>query len=263
MAMSDAHKEALAEGRRQSRAIKQYLEALGGRPGLPRALTATERDRWRRLPAAVKLVTGALSGAALSAGAGFSGVRHRLEVVAEKRGVTFVNDSIATTPEESEALWQIRRSVSASLRKVNPDKYNEDICVPRSKVPEMIRRVDAIAEKFAIPIVNYGHAGDGNIHLNVTAQTRERMDRVEAGIRAILAKVLEMGGTISGEHGIGYTRRQYLAMDLEPAQIDILARIKGIFRRQEWIRETSAPKLLTVGECRVGLAAEVTARGIR
>ena len=78
-----------------------------------------------------------------------------------------VETRIATTPAESEALWQIRRSVSASLRKVNPDKFNEDICVPRSKVPEMIRKVDAIAEKYDIPIVNFGHAGDGNIHVNI------------------------------------------------------------------------------------------------
>ena len=83
------------------------------------------------------------------------------------RPLGVVETRIATTPAESEALWQIRRSVSASLRKVNPDKFNEDICVPRSKLPEMIRKIDAIAEKFAIPIVNFGHAGDGNIHVNI------------------------------------------------------------------------------------------------
>ena len=97
---------------------------------------------------------------------------NRIEAIIRPLGV--VETRIATTPAESEALWQIRRSVSASLRKVNPDKFNEDICVPRSKVPEMIRKIDAIAERYGIPIVNFGHAGDGNIHVNIMIDKKVR-----------------------------------------------------------------------------------------
>ncbi|MDA3832871.1 MAG: FAD-binding protein, partial [Spirochaetales bacterium] len=76
-----------------------------------------------------------------------------------------VETRIAETPEESEALWEMRRAISGALRQVRPVNLNEDICVPRSKVPEMIRIINRIAETYQIPIVNFGHAGDGNIHV--------------------------------------------------------------------------------------------------
>jgi len=78
-----------------------------------------------------------------------------------------VQCTIARDDAESEALWKVRRLVSPSLRDVNPHKFNEDIVVPRSKVPEVIRRIELIQKKYDIPIVNFGHAGDGNIHVNV------------------------------------------------------------------------------------------------
>ena len=139
-----------------------------------------------------------------------------------------VETRIATTPEESEALWQIRRSVSASLRKVNPDKYNEDICVPRSKVPEMIRKVDAIAEKFAIPIVNYGHAGDGNIHVNIMVNKKLAGDtlKAEGAIRDVFKAALELGGTMSGEHGVGIAKAPYIPLEITPAAADYMKAIK-------------------------------------
>ena len=130
--------------------------------------------------------------------------------------------------EESEALWQIRRSVSASLRKVNPDKYNEDICVPRSKVPEMIRKVDAIAEKFAIPIVNFGHAGDGNIHVNIMVNKKLAGDtlKAEGAIREVFKAALELGGTMSGEHGVGIAKAPYIPLEITPAAADYMKAIK-------------------------------------
>ncbi len=139
-----------------------------------------------------------------------------------------VETRIATTPEESEALWQIRRSVSASLRKVNPDKYNEDICVPRSKVPEMIRKVDAIAERYAIPIVNFGHAGDGNIHVNIMVNKKLAGDtlKAEGAIRDVFKAALELGGTMSGEHGIGIAKAPYIPLEITPIAADYMKAIK-------------------------------------
>jgi glycolate oxidase len=139
-----------------------------------------------------------------------------------------VETRIATTNEESEALWQIRRSVSASLRKVNPDKYNEDICVPRSKVPEMIRKVDAIAEKYRIPIVNFGHAGDGNIHVNIMVNKKVSGDtlKAEGAIRDVFKAALELGGTMSGEHGIGIAKAPYIPLEITPAAADYMKAIK-------------------------------------
>jgi len=139
-----------------------------------------------------------------------------------------VETRIATTPEESEALWQIRRSVSASLRKVNPDKYNEDICVPRSKVPEMIRKVDAIAEKYSIPIVNFGHAGDGNIHVNIMVNKKVSGDtlKAEGAIRDVFKAALELGGTMSGEHGVGIAKAPYIPLEITPEAARYMKAIK-------------------------------------
>ena len=126
---------------------------------------------------------------------------------------------ISETHAESEAIWQIRRSVSASLRKVNPDKFNEDICVPRSKVPEMIRRVDAIAERYSIPIVNFGHAGDGNIHVNIMIDKKipGELEKAEKAIEEVFRGALELGGTMSGEHGVGIAKAAYIPLEISEA----------------------------------------------
>ncbi len=144
------------------------------------------------------------------------------------RPLGVVETRIATTAAESEALWQIRRSVSASLRKVNPDKFNEDICVPRSKVPEMIRKVDAIAGKYEIPIVNFGHAGDGNIHVNVMIDKKVpgALEKAEKAIEEVFRGALELGGTMSGEHGVGIAKAAYIPLELSPEASEYMKTIK-------------------------------------
>ncbi len=144
------------------------------------------------------------------------------------RPLGVVDTKIAETPEESEALWQVRRSVSASLRRVNPDKFNEDICVPRSKVPEMIRKIDRIADKYGIPIVNFGHAGDGNIHVNVMIDSKieGEQEKADRAIEEVFAGALELGGTMSGEHGVGIMKAPYLQMELADASIDYMKTLK-------------------------------------
>jgi glycolate oxidase len=139
-----------------------------------------------------------------------------------------VETRIAATAEESEDIWQIRRSVSASLRKVNPDKYNEDICVPRSKVPEMIRKVDAIAEKYDIPIVNFGHAGDGNIHVNIMIDKKipGQTAKAEQAIEEVFKGALALGGTMSGEHGVGIAKAPYIPLEITPIVADYMKAIK-------------------------------------
>ena len=139
-----------------------------------------------------------------------------------------VETRIAADAAESEEIWKVRRSVSPSLRKVNPDKFNEDICVPRSRVPEMIRAVEAIAARHAIPIVNFGHAGDGNIHVNVMidSSVAGEMEKAEKAIEEIFAETLRLGGTMSGEHGVGITKAPYIPMELDPAAVTYMKTIK-------------------------------------
>lgn len=139
-----------------------------------------------------------------------------------------VETRIAETAEESEALWRIRRSVSASLRRVNPDKFNEDICVPRSKVPDMIRKIDKISDAHGIPIVNFGHAGDGNIHVNVMIDSKVpgQSEKAEKAIEDVFAGALELGGTMSGEHGVGIMKAPYIDMELSNSSIDYMKTLK-------------------------------------
>jgi glycolate oxidase len=148
-----------------------------------------------------------------------------LEIVAP---LGVVETRVAQTPAESEDIWKVRRQVSPSLRKVNPDKFNEDICVPRSRVPEMIRAIEGIATKYEIPIVNFGHAGDGNIHVNVMIDKAVpgEMEKAEKAIEEIFAETLKLEGTMSGEHGVGITKAPYVPMELDPAAVAYMKTIK-------------------------------------
>ncbi|MBI1919762.1 MAG: FAD-binding protein [Geobacter sp.] len=135
---------------------------------------------------------------------------------------------VAKDAAESEALWKVRRLVSPSLRDVNPTKYNEDIVVPRSRVPDVIRRIDAIAQKYAIPIVNFGHAGDGNIHVNVMIdkEIEGQEEKAHGAIKEIFQAALDLGGTMSGEHGVGLAKQPYISLELKPEQVAAMQAIK-------------------------------------
>lgn len=150
------------------------------------------------------------------------------KIVAIIKPLGVVETRIAETPEESDALWQIRRSVSASLRKVNPDKFNEDICVPRSKVPEMIRRIDRISDESGVPIVNFGHAGDGNIHVNVMIDKKVpgEQEKADRAIEEVFKEALALGGTMSGEHGVGIAKAPYIPLEITEQTADFMRAIK-------------------------------------
>jgi len=138
---------------------------------------------------------------------------------------------IAATEEESERIWQVRRVVSPSLRKVGPDKFNEDIVVPRSKVPDMIRALEKISEGYEVPIVNFGHAGDGNIHVNIMVDLQETgmAARVEKVVDEVFRAAVLLRGSISGEHGIGTSKARYMALELDEPTISAMRRIKTTF----------------------------------
>jgi glycolate oxidase len=139
-----------------------------------------------------------------------------------------VQCKVAKDAAESEALWKVRRLVSPSLRDVNPTKYNEDIVVPRSKVPDVIRKIEQIKNKYDIPIVNFGHAGDGNIHVNVMIDKDipGMEEKAHEAIREVFQAALDLNGTMSGEHGVGLSKQQYIPMELSPVQIATMKAIK-------------------------------------
>ncbi len=138
---------------------------------------------------------------------------------------------IAATDKESEEIWQVRRIVSPSLRKVGPDKFNEDIVVPRSKVPDMVRALEKISTDYGVAIVNFGHAGDGNIHVNIMVDLKEEgmAAKVERVVDEVFRAAVALRGSISGEHGIGTSKAKYMAIELDRPTIATMQRIKAVF----------------------------------
>ncbi len=136
---------------------------------------------------------------------------------------------VANDEDEAQDLWRARRSVSPAVTQLAPNKITEDATVPRSQVPEMIRRLQGIRDRYDLPLVIYGHAGDGNLHPNIAADKddAELMKRVERAIEEIFEVALDLGGTLSGEHGIGLLKRPYLGMELGPAGLEVTRRIKS------------------------------------
>ncbi len=151
----------------------------------------------------------------------------RILAVIESFGI--LHTRIAETEEDSEEIWQVRRIVSPSLRKINPDKFNEDIVVPRSKVPDMIRALEKISRDYGVPIVNFGHAGDGNIHVNVMVDLKEEgmPVKIERVMDEVFGAAVRLKGAISGEHGIGTSKAKYMQMELDIATITYMQRIKA------------------------------------
>ncbi len=138
---------------------------------------------------------------------------------------------ISKDKESEKRLWRARRSISPSLLKLNPHKINEDIAVPRNKVPDIIKKIGEIARKFDLKIVNFGHAGDGNIHTNImiNRENKEEEKRAEAAVKEIFRETLDLGGTLSGEHGIGITKAPYLKMELGELEIEMMKKLKRAF----------------------------------
>ena len=135
---------------------------------------------------------------------------------------------VASSAADRDALWQARRAVSAALGRLRPNKLGEDIVVPRSAVPEMIRRVRAIQDQVGLPIAVFGHAGDGNLHPNILFDRRipGELERVEQAATALFRAALALGGTLSGEHGIGTLKREFLEEDLGPVAVSVMTEIK-------------------------------------
>jgi D-lactate dehydrogenase len=148
---------------------------------------------------------------------------------AAARGSGLIALRTATEAREAETLWAARRALSPALRTFSPDKINEDVVVPVSRLPELIARLRGIAQKHAIPIVNFGHAGNGNLHVNLLPRDAQERARAETALPEVFAAVLELGGTLSGEHGIGLAKRDFLTQALDPAALALMRGIKAQF----------------------------------
>ncbi len=146
--------------------------------------------------------------------------------ICQEKGARAVK--IAQTETERGMLWKARRSISPSLARKAPNKLGEDITVPRSAIPEVIRRLRAISASYGLPIVIFGHAGDGNLHPNILFDKRqpEQWAKVEQMVGEIFAASLALGGTLSGEHGVGMLKQPYLEKALGSTSIELQKKIK-------------------------------------
>jgi glycolate oxidase len=135
---------------------------------------------------------------------------------------------VAQSQQESDELWAVRRGISSAVAGLAPNRLGEDISVPRDAFPEVVRRIRAISERHRLPIAVYGHAGDGNIHPSVLCDLSdpEEAERVHRAVDEIFAAALAVGGTLSGEHGIGITKRPYIVQALGETGVQTLRALK-------------------------------------
>ncbi|MEC0707070.1 glycolate oxidase subunit GlcD [Bacillus haynesii] len=156
-------------------------------------------------------------------------VRREIAVIEEicKKG-NAVSVQTAQTESEAENLREARRTALSALARLKPTTILEDATVPRSEIAEMVKAINTIAEKHQISICTFGHAGDGNLHPTCTTDVRnsEEMKRVEQAFEDIFKKAVELGGTITGEHGVGEMKAPYLELKLGKAGIAAMKAVK-------------------------------------
>ncbi len=138
---------------------------------------------------------------------------------------------LARTDAEVAALWATRKALSPALRNIAPKKINEDVAVPVSRIPELITGLERLSQRHGIPIVNFGHAGNGNIHVNllIDPDDPKQMGAADTCLDQVFGLVLELDGTISGEHGVGISKRDFVAREIDPVTLELMRRVKSEF----------------------------------
>jgi glycolate oxidase len=137
----------------------------------------------------------------------------------------------AASEEERQELWRVRRELSRSLKMITPLKYNHDVVVPKGRIPELWALVRRIREEYGLRIPCFGHAGDGNIHVNIMVNPDDAAEiaRAHEAERVLFTGVVALEGSISGEHGIGFAKAAFLPLELAPETIALMKRVKHAF----------------------------------
>ena len=153
-------------------------------------------------------------------------VLHALAQATEGDGLLALD--VAMDGSARDKLWAARRALSPALKRIAPGKINEDVVVPVSRIPELVAGVQALSAKFDLPIVSFGHAGNGNLHVNILYHPDDAGEnaRAHAALPEVFALTLALGGTLSGEHGIGLAKRDFMAQAFTPATLAAMRAIK-------------------------------------
>jgi len=153
----------------------------------------------------------------------------RLTALCKEEGALEVRR--ARTGAEVKDLWSARKALSQAMYEVAPTKINEDVVVPRSRLPDLVAAVEGLAARHRLPIVSFGHAGEGNLHVNVMADRDdpEAWGRAQLAVRELFETVVALQGSVSGEHGIGLAKAPYLPIEVGAEGIEVMRRIKAAF----------------------------------
>jgi glycolate oxidase len=145
-------------------------------------------------------------------------------------GLNRLEMKIAENDEETQTLWRARRALSPASYRLNPTKMAEDITVPRTEIATFIREAKKIADERNLKIINFGHAGDGNLHTSIMIDEKngDEKERAEEAIEEIFKLTVRLGGTLSGEHGVGTTKAPYLHLELKHDVIEVMKKIKSV-----------------------------------
>jgi glycolate oxidase len=147
------------------------------------------------------------------------------------RGIGATCVSVATDDDERERLWHVRRMLSPALKATGLVKVNHDVVVPRGRIPDLFVALDEIERDYDVRIAAFGHAGDGNIHVNLMLDPADlpQRARAEQAVRTLFTRVVALEGSISGEHGIGFSKASYISIELSPDEIALMRRVKTAF----------------------------------
>ena len=138
-------------------------------------------------------------------------------------------------PDKTEALWKVRRNLSKAIKEMAAYRISEDVVVPNSKFPELVDWVAKLNHRSPLRINSFGHAGDGNLHVVFLAQdtSPQTMALIETGVGELMRKTIELGGTLTGEHGIGLAKKKYLSWEFDPPTLRFMQTIKSVFDADE------------------------------
>ncbi|MBN2724336.1 MAG: FAD-binding protein [Deltaproteobacteria bacterium] len=153
-------------------------------------------------------------------------LRNSLEII-KNSGV--IHHEIALTEKEMEIIWEARRKVSSSLKEKYPFKLSEDIAVPRAAISETLYIINDIANKHSINCACYGHAGDGNLHVNFLSDNADESDKLNSAASELFIKICSIGGTLTGEHGIGISKKRFMTIEHDPFSLEMMKGLKSIW----------------------------------
>jgi FAD/FMN-containing dehydrogenase len=202
------------------------------------------------MPAAVEIVDGPTieaveasvfaAGYPLEAGAAlvieFDGTEAGLDLDADRAEQCCLEEGAievqrATDPEHRVKLWRARKKAFGAMGRIAPDLLVQDATVPRTKLPEVLAGIDDIGNRYGLKIANVFHAGDGNLHPNILFDRRNQneLELVERASKEIMQLCVDAGGTITGEHGVGVDKREYMTLVHGPAELEAMAAAKRVF----------------------------------